>query len=177
MIKCIYLLMLVIVPTVLGSSSYNIDYKTSNVLKTNTRDINIISSVPNGFPLDKDKIRCHLDKCSGFGMRYHPIKRISRMHKGVDLPAKLGTPIRSTSYGVVHKVKKSRDGYGNVVIIKSGNYSTVYAHCKEIFVKKGQKVSLGEVIASVGSSGLSTGPHLHYEVKKDGFNVNPKIYL
>ncbi len=114
---------------------------------------------------------------SGFGMRKHPIYRSWRMHAGMDFTTSVGTKVYATGDGVVQNIQYSNSGYGNEVIINHGyNYKTLYAHLSRILVKPGQKVKRGDVIANVGNTGLSTGPHLHYEVRKNGIPVNPINY-
>jgi len=114
---------------------------------------------------------------SGFGYRIHPIYKIKKFHYGLDFIAKTGTPIHSTGDGYVTEAYKSID-FGNVVEIYHGNgYSTLYAHMNKFKVVPGQKIKRGQIIGFVGNTGLSTGPHLHYEVHKDGQAQNPKYYI
>lgn len=108
---------------------------------------------------------------SGFGMRW------GRMHEGIDIAASTGTPIRAAAAGVVIW-SGWRGGYGNAVIIDHGNgLSTVYAHASALIARQGQRVAQGEVIALVGSTGNSSGPHLHFEVRVNGVAVDPLLYL
>ncbi len=114
---------------------------------------------------------------SRFGMRTHPIYGIRKMHTGIDISAPQGTPIRASAGGTV-VYADWWGGYGKVVIIDhGGGISTLYGHCSSLYVKTGQNVSQGQVIAAVGSTGLSTGPHLHFEVRKNGKPVDPLNYL
>jgi murein DD-endopeptidase MepM/ murein hydrolase activator NlpD len=113
----------------------------------------------------------------GFGMRFHPILHMRLMHEGIDLVADVGTHVHATGDGVVSYVGQ-RGGYGNVVEIDHGfGFSTVYGHLEKALVREGQKVKRGQVIALTGDTGLSTGPHLHYEVIKNGVHVNPAAYF
>lgn len=115
---------------------------------------------------------------SGFGMRIHPIYKIPKMHTGIDFTASVGTEIVSTGNGVVIDARKKRGGYGYHVVIEHGyGYETLYAHLSKILVRKGEKIKRGQVIGLVGNTGSSVGPHLHYEVKKDGKKVNPAHYF
>ncbi|HIQ18610.1 M23 family metallopeptidase [Novosphingobium pituita] len=114
---------------------------------------------------------------SGFGLRTHPIYGGLRAHKGVDLPAPTGTPIRATADGVVGKAERF-GGYGLFVELEhGGNLETRYGHMSRIAVAEGQHVHKGDVIGYVGSTGHSTGPHLHYEVRVAGQAVNPLAYM
>ena len=112
---------------------------------------------------------------SGFGMRKHPIMGYNKMHRGVDFAAPSGTPIKAAGAGVVESAGRN-GGYGNYVRIRhDGSYATAYAHLSRFAkgVRRGQRVNQGQVIGYVGSTGRSTGPHLHYEVLRNGAQINP----
>jgi hypothetical protein len=114
---------------------------------------------------------------SGYGYRIHPIYKTRKYHWGMDFSAPKGTPVYATGNGKVEKVKRSRRGYGNQVKINHEfGYKTFYAHLQKYTVRKNQKVKRGDLIGYVGSSGISTAPHLHYEVIKGGRKVNPVYY-
>jgi len=112
-------------------------------------------------------------RTSGFGMREHPILQTMRAHMGVDYAAPVGTPVISVADGVV--VESSFHGaYGNMVVIQhNANQSTAYAHLSRMNVRKGQTIKQGEAVGAVGSTGLSTGPHLHFEFRINGRHVDP----
>ncbi len=113
----------------------------------------------------------------GFGMRFHPILHIERMHDGIDFVASEGTPVYATGDGTIEFVGY-RGGFGLAVEIDHGfGYETIYAHLSESDVKEGQKVVRGEMIAKIGDTGLSTGSHLHYEVHHDGVILNPADFF
>ena len=115
---------------------------------------------------------------SRFGTRIDPVYGGYRHHDGVDFSTRTGNPIYATGDGVVSDVKYQRFGYGNMVVIDHGfGYVTRYAHMSKVFAIEGQKVKRGECIGQVGSSGKSTGPHLHYEVHYRGKKVNPANYF
>ena len=114
---------------------------------------------------------------SGFGMRFHPILNRYRMHKGIDFVAPTGTPIFASADGTVRSVRRS-DSFGKVVEINHGyGLITLYAHLSKIKVKRGQKVVRGQVLGMVGNTGLSSGPHLHYEVHLNNVEVDPVSYF
>ena len=109
--------------------------------------------------------------------RNHPLLHISRPHEGIDVAAPMGAPIIAPASGVVVRVAYE-NGYGNTLEIDHGNgIVTRYAHCSRIDVKGGQRVTRGQTIAAVGSTGLATGPHLHYEIHINGKVVNPLTYV
>lgn len=115
---------------------------------------------------------------SGFGYRIHPIYKVKKLHTGIDFSAPTGTPIYATADGNISKVKVRFSGYGKLVEIDHGfGFKTRYAHMHEFVVKEGQKVKRGQIIGYVGNTGLSTAPHLHYEVIKGNKKINPVHYF
>lgn len=113
---------------------------------------------------------------SGYGWRVDPVYHIRRFHEGMDFSAPVGTDIFATGNGTV-TYSGWKQGYGETIEIDHGfNYKTRYAHCSKRMVKVGQKVKRGDVIALVGNTGKSTGPHLHYEVHYNGRHVDPRNY-
>jgi murein DD-endopeptidase MepM/ murein hydrolase activator NlpD len=115
---------------------------------------------------------------SGFGMRIHPIYKIAKMHTGLDFTADIGTEIYATGDGVVESIESKFSGYGQHVVINHGfGYESLYAHMSRVAVRPGQKVRRGQIIGYVGNTGTSTGPHLHYEVMKNGEKVDPAFYF
>jgi len=115
---------------------------------------------------------------SGFGWRKHPVYHTPIFHDGVDIDAKKGCKVYSSMDGVVEKVVYSKFGYGNKIVIKNPRgFETLYAHLGTMMVKKGQSVKKGDHIGTVSSTGLATGPHLHYEIRKDGELTDPLGYF
>ena len=134
----------------------------------------MLASIPAIMPITRGTDRL----VSGFGYRIHPIFKRLRMHTGVDFAAPTGTPIFATGNGVIVRAAHDHSGYGLMVEIDHGfGYRTLYAHMSKISVRVGQRVSRGEVLGLVGSTGLSVGPHLHYEVIRNGRKVNPVSYF
>lgn len=114
---------------------------------------------------------------SSFGWRIHPITGDRRFHSGIDFGAPTGTPIYAYQAGLV-EFAGWKNGYGKAVIINHGaGKSTLYGHASKIVVRKGERVDAGETIAKIGSTGFSTGPHLHFEVRLNNKPVNPHLYL
>jgi murein DD-endopeptidase MepM/ murein hydrolase activator NlpD len=115
---------------------------------------------------------------SGFGFRTHPIYHVRKFHEGIDITARKGTPVYAASAGKVIIAGNMKDGYGNKVVIDHGNgYRTLYAHLDKILVKWGQEVNLAQQIGKVGNTGGSVSPHLHYEVQKNNYVIDPLPYL
>lgn len=134
------------------------------------------ASMPFIAPIRKDLLKRKIHLLSGFGRRLHPIYKVMKMHDGIDFTAEKGTPIQATGDGKVIIAKRS-PSYGKYVVIKHNDeYETLYAHLDKLMVKKGQKVTRGEQIGTVGSTGRSTAPHLHYEVHHKDRPVNPISY-
>jgi murein DD-endopeptidase MepM/ murein hydrolase activator NlpD len=134
----------------------------------------LLSSIPAIMPISNKDLR-HAP--SGFGWRTHPIYKTPEFHPGMDFAAPQGTEIFATGDGVVSAADDKSQGYGNRVVIDHGyGYETLYGHMLRSVVKPGQKVKRGELIGYVGSTGLSTAPHCHYEVHKNGELMNPVNY-
>ncbi len=130
----------------------------------------------NNVPVRKP-IHGEIDLSSGFGLRLDPFVRAMAMHTGVDFRSNTGDPVRATANGTV-TVAGWNGGYGKMVEIDHGNgISTRYGHLSEILVKPGQSVRGGQLVGRVGSTGRSTGPHLHYETRVEGEAVNPQKFL
>jgi murein DD-endopeptidase MepM/ murein hydrolase activator NlpD len=131
----------------------------------------LLASIPAIMPINNKELR---HQPSGFGWRTHPIYKTAEFHPGMDFAAEQGTPIYATGDGVVERADAAAQGYGNHVVLNHGfGYQTLYGHMSKIVAKVGQKVIRGQLIGYVGSTGLSTAPHVHYEVIKNGEKVNP----
>ncbi|MDQ3141611.1 MAG: M23 family metallopeptidase [Bacteroidota bacterium] len=136
-----------------------------------------LASIPTIKPVRIDKLDKGLSLLSGYGIRLHPVHKINKFHQGIDFTAPPGTHIQATGNGTVVKVENKNSGYGRSVMINHGyGYQTLYAHMKDVKVREGQKVKKGEMIGTIGSTGLSTGPHCHYEVHFNNKPVNPIHY-
>ena len=132
------------------------------------------SCIPSIYPVNPKTVQL----TSPFGARFHPIRQEIVVHEGVDLAGPAGQNVYATGDGVVESTEVNFSGYGNVIVIDHGfGYKTRYAHLQEIKVTAGQVVIRGDRIGTLGSSGLSTGPHLHYEVLYRGAPVNPWNFL
>jgi len=139
-------------------------------LTDNPNPTSFVSSIPNIKPLNGSIT-------STFGLRIHPIYNLSLFHQGIDISASAGTNVQTTGDGIVAFAGNDK-GYGQMIAINHGyGYKTIYAHLSKLMVRQGQKVSRGDVIALSGNTGVSTGPHLHYEVQKNNIKVNPTAYF
>jgi murein DD-endopeptidase MepM/ murein hydrolase activator NlpD len=135
---------------------------------------NMLASIPAIVPISRGNERL----ISGFGPRIHPVYKTLRPHTGVDFTAPTGTPIYAAGNGVVTKSERNNHGYGIMVQINHGyGYETLYAHMSKLNVKVGQAVKRGEIIGYVGNTGVSTAPHLHFEVIRHNVKVNPVNYF
>ena len=144
------------------------------VMAANKEDM--LASIPSIKPIRRDKYSRKIENLSGFGYRVHPVHGIKKMHYGIDFNCAKGTAIQATGKGKVVLAGKNA-GFGNCVIIDHGyGYKSLYGHMSEILVKKGQEIDRGTLVGKVGSTGVSTGDHLHYEIHKNGERVNPIQY-
>ncbi len=168
------------------SISVNLD-NLANRLYTETKSLDLIydlakekiefvACVPAIIPVRETDLR---QITSYFGKRTDPFYNVTKFHKGLDFALPKGNDVMATGNGVVEKVvQNNHNGYGKYIIINHGfGYKTLYAHLSKTDVYKGQKIKRGEIIGKVGNTGKSVGPHLHYEVIKDGSNVNPIDYF
>lgn len=133
----------------------------------------VLQFIPNGYPVEYKGIT------SPFGWRMHPILHKKEFHPGVDLKAKYGTKVYAPADGIVEFANYHKSsGYGNLLIIDHNfGFKTVYGHLSKILVKRGDFVKKGDLIALTGSSGLSNGPHLHYEIRYLNIVLNPKFFM
>jgi len=131
----------------------------------------LLASIPAIQPVQNENLK---RMASGYGWRTDPFNKSRKFHGGMDFSAPTGTPIYATGDGVIFRADQRSSGYGKHVRINHGfGYKTLYAHMSKINVRKGQRVKRGDLIGFVGNTGRSSGPHLHYEVFKDGKRINP----
>lgn len=135
----------------------------------------LYASIPAIQPISNKQL---IALASGFGLRIHPVYKVKKMHNGIDFAASIGTPVYATADGFITKVEVRFSGYGKMVEIDHGfGYRTRYAHMHDFAIKKGQHVKRGDLIGYVGNTGLSTAPHLHYEVFINDQRVDPVHYF
>ncbi len=154
-------------------SNVSITQRLDNLELTNDQQSAILSQVPNGYPIPNKGIT------GNFGWREHPILKRREFHPGIDLKADVGTPIRAPANGVVEFAGYNENGYGyNVILLHNFGFKTVFAHMmRRDVVKAGQFVKKGDLIGYSGNTGLSTGPHLHYEVRFINKTLEPLYFL
>jgi murein DD-endopeptidase MepM/ murein hydrolase activator NlpD len=142
-----------------------------DILKLAKAKDKLLEAIPAIQPVRNENLKRMV---SGFGYRTDPFTKARKMHEGMDFTSKTGTPIYATGDGVVAKADNTASGYGNHIVIRHGfGYETLYAHLSKYKCRAGQRVKRGDIIGLVGSTGRSEGPHLHYEVHKNGKVVNP----
>jgi murein DD-endopeptidase MepM/ murein hydrolase activator NlpD len=135
----------------------------------------LYASIPAIQPISNKQL---IALASGFGLRIHPVYKVKKMHNGIDFAASIGTPVYATADGTIMKVDVRFSGYGKMVEIDHGfGYRTRYAHMHDFAVKRGQNIKRGDLIGYVGNTGLSTAPHLHYEVFINDPRVDPVHYF
>lgn len=130
--------------------------------------------IPSLFPL---KVNTYHTISSAYGVRFHPTKKKYKLHEGLDIASYMNNIVYASADGVVQYKSKS-SSYGNMIIIQHAyGFETIYAHLNGFFVKCGDRVQYGQAIALVGNTGISTGPHLHFEVVKNGYKVDPINFI
>ncbi|EAI1509758.1 TPA: M23 family metallopeptidase [Campylobacter coli] len=147
--------------------------RLDNLKLTNEQQVGILGQIPNGWPIENKGIT------GKFGWREHPLLQRREFHPGIDLRAAVGTPIYAPASGVVEFSGYSNNGYGyNVILLHNFGFKTVFAHMqRKDVVKAGQFVNKGQLIGYTGNTGLSTGPHLHYEVRFINKTLEPLYFL
>ena len=142
-----------------------------DILKLAKAKDKLLAAIPAIQPVRNENLKRMV---SGFGYRTDPFTKARKMHEGMDFTSKTGTPIYATGDGVVARADNTVSGFGNHIVIRHGfGYETLYAHLSKYKCRAGQRVKRGDIIGLVGSTGRSEGPHLHYEVHKNGKIVNP----
>lgn len=161
----------------LARSLYLSSKSLDELQKLSMEKENFSTSIPAIWPIDRSRLRGGI---GAFGYRIHPILKYRKMHQGVDLGGKIGDPVYTTGDGIIETVvlSRARTSYGTQIVVNHGfGYKTRYAHLDKVFVEQGDTVSRGELIAEMGNTGISTAPHLHYEVIYKGSVVNPINYF
>lgn len=153
-----------------GRNILSLQSEIDEMYKLNEEKIRFLEATPNHIPVDGWIT-------STFGFRKNPVSGAYKMHEGVDIAAPIGTPVYAPADGKV-VLADVQGGYGRKIIIEHGyGVTTVFAHSSSLFVKEGEEVKKGQKIAAVGSTGSSTGPHLHYEVHIDGIPTDPMKFI
>ncbi|ULF98046.1 M23 family metallopeptidase [Vibrio alginolyticus] len=154
------------------TSTNNLDARLDAAAITSNVRMVLLNQIPSGSPVGNVRLS------SGFGKRIHPVTKVAKMHRGLDFAVNIGTKIYAPADGVVEVTRRSNKGSGNFLRLQhSFGFSSSYSHLKAFKVKSGQFVKKGQLIAISGNSGLSSGPHLHYEVRFVGRALNPKPFV
>ncbi len=156
-----------------NENNLTISARLENLNLTNDQQQGILNQIPNGWPITNKGVT------GKFGWREHPILKRKEFHPGIDLAASIGTPIYAPASGVVEFSGYSHNGYGyNVILLHNFGFKSVYAHMtRKDVVKAGDFVNKGDLIGYTGNTGLSTGPHLHYEVRFINKTLEPLYFL
>ncbi|HED6756905.1 TPA: M23 family metallopeptidase [Campylobacter coli] len=156
-----------------AENNLTITDRLDNLKLTNEQQVGILGQIPNGWPIENKGIT------GKFGWREHPLLQRREFHPGIDLRAAVGTPIYAPASGVIEFSGYSNNGYGyNVILLHNFGFKTVFAHMqRKDVVKAGQFVNKGQLIGYTGNTGLSTGPHLHYEVRFINKTLEPLYFL
>ncbi|MEM1134977.1 MAG: M23/M56 family metallopeptidase [Bacteroidota bacterium] len=162
--------------TLISKKSYHVPLFNLPIYQN--KEIHLSTNLNNPQPFILPIAKEHVRVTFKYGMRNHPILKVRRMHTGIDFKAPEGTPILAVASGIITSTEKSDKGYGNRVIIDHDNgLVTSYAHMKGIDVREGEQVKQGKMIGTVGSTGLSIHPHLHFEVIKENKKMDPEGML
>jgi murein DD-endopeptidase MepM/ murein hydrolase activator NlpD len=160
---------------ILNKSVYGQSLSFDEVIKLAKEKEKMLASIPAIQPVANEDLK---RVASGYGFRIDPHDHSKKMHWGLDFTASTGTNVYATGNGKVIAIEQKKWGYGNCIVVDHGyGYKSRYAHLSAFNVKLGDKISRGQIIGLVGSTGKSTGPHLHYEVEKNGKKVNPTHYF
>lgn len=156
-----------------NENNLTISARLENLNLTNDQQQGILNQIPNGWPITNKGVT------GKFGWREHPILKRKEFHPGIDLAASIGTPIYAPASGVVEFSGYSNNGYGyNVILLHNFGFKSVFAHMtRKDVVKAGDFVNKGDLIGYTGNTGLSTGPHLHYEVRFINKTLEPSYFL
>ncbi|GAL09787.1 membrane protein [Vibrio astriarenae] len=163
---------LLLSPDIQKDDSHSLEERLNVAAVEMSTRVMMLSKIPNGSPVGKARIS------SGFGARIHPVTREHRMHRGLDFAVNTGTNIYAPADGVVEVTRRSNEGSGNFLRVQHAyGFSSSYSHLHEFKVRSGQFVRKGDLIAVSGNSGLSSGPHLHYEVRFVGRALDPLNFV
>ncbi|NVO62621.1 M23 family metallopeptidase [Photobacterium damselae] len=156
-----------------GENPYTLEQRIDSAAIDSAVRATLFRLIPNGMPTPE-----HIQLTSGFGTRVHPITKKRRSHNGLDFAAKIGTPIYAPADAVIEQARSSNSGYGNHLQLNHAmGFISTYSHLSKFNVKRGQFVRKGDLIGWTGNTGLSTGPHLHYEIRFLGRPLNPKAFV